>query len=85
MLSQTCDIKDCLDKSDQVFVMHHYEYMKSESQIEFCKFDPYEDKEDGLHCVIRFCDRHAGKFTMRGPSSNHTLRSVLSFISFDLS
>jgi hypothetical protein len=62
MLSQTCDVKGCLDNSDQVFVVHHCEYMESESQIELCKFDPYEDKENGLHCIIRFCDRHADKF-----------------------
>jgi hypothetical protein len=62
MSSQICDVKDCLDDSDQVFVVHHCEYMESESRIELCEFDPYEDKEDGLHCIIRFCDRHADKF-----------------------
>ncbi len=36
--------------------------MKSESLTDLCKFDPSGGKEDGLHCIIRFCDRHADKF-----------------------
>ena len=59
MLSQTCDVKGCLDNSDQVLVVHHCEYMKSENLNELCKFDPYKDKEDRQHCIFRFCDRHA--------------------------
>jgi hypothetical protein len=62
MSSQICDVKGCLDNSDQVLVVHHCEYMKSESLIDLCKFDPSEGREDGLHCIIRFCDRHADKF-----------------------
>ena len=70
MLSQTCDVKGCLDKSDQVFVVYHYKYMESESQVELCKFNPYEDNEDGLHCIIRFCDRHADKFRKQQETGN---------------
>jgi hypothetical protein len=54
MSSQKCDVKGCLEDSDQVLVVHHCKYMMSESLIELCKFDPYEDKEAGLHCIIRF-------------------------------
>lgn len=62
MSSQTCDVKSCLDNIDQVLVVHHCKYMKLENLNELCKFDPYKDGEDRLHCIIRFCDRHADKY-----------------------
>jgi hypothetical protein len=44
--------------------------MKSESQIELCKFDPYKDKDDGLHCIIRFCDKHGDEYWKQRETGN---------------
>lgn len=62
MTSQVCDVKDCINNFNQILVVHHCEFMHSTSLLRNCKFDPYENKEDKLHCIIRFCDRYADKF-----------------------
>ena len=68
MSSQTCDVKGCLDNIDQVLIVHHCKYMKLENLI--CRVDPYKDNEDRLHCIIRFCDRHAAKYRKQLQAGN---------------
>jgi hypothetical protein len=66
MRPKICDVKDCLYNCTQVLVMHPCEMMKTmepESQITLlCKFNPYEAEEDELHCILRFCGKHADEY-----------------------
>jgi hypothetical protein len=70
----TCDVKNCVDNSDQVLVVHHCEMLEStesKSQTKLlCKFNPYEVEEDELDCVIRICDKHADNFRRLERSGN---------------
>ena len=69
MIPKICDVKDCLDNWTQALVTHHCEMLKSMKPhgqtALLCKFNPYEAEEDELHCVFRFCDKHANTYSLQ--------------------
>lgn len=61
--SELCDIKFCKNKTAEACVWHHHNNVD-------CNFNPFTDKEDESHCILKFCIKHAEEYKLVQKSDN---------------
>lgn len=52
---ELCYIKSCKNRIVETCVWHHH-------GNEYCNFNPFTDKEDEFHCILKFCSKPAEEF-----------------------
>lgn len=55
---ELCHIKFCKNRIAEACVWHHHHHN------EYCNFNPFTDKEDEFHCMLKFCNKHAEEFKL---------------------